>query len=227
MRLAVGDRSTGRQAAQLLATPGVVSATPHPGRAAVVPTPPGCDSAATPTAPALVPSPSPLPAPVPPADGGGTSPGGEHAAERPSRPSHHGLPGGVVGNGQGNGEGRVPSTRRGQPFSRSRPARSRRRPNARVDTESARPVTTPLGGTRSGCGAAVLGEHRWAPSTGAFSALMAIDQTMGPTPRAGGLSLCRFREVAAGTGPDPDSPGEENPRGNHRKQLTVDCRFLA
>ncbi|MFD2684684.1 hypothetical protein ACFS5L_07470 [Streptomyces phyllanthi] len=62
-------RLTGRQAAKLVTTPGVVSVARLPGRAAVVPLLPNCHSA-------TVPSPSPLPAPIPPADGGVTSPGG-------------------------------------------------------------------------------------------------------------------------------------------------------
>lgn len=95
-------RLTGGQAAKLVATPGVVSVTRLPGRAAVVPTLPGCHSAAAPAAPAPVPSPSPLPAPLPPADGSVTSPGSDHAAQLPSRPSRHGRSGGVVGNGQAN-----------------------------------------------------------------------------------------------------------------------------
>lgn len=62
-------RLTGRQAATLVTTPGVVSVARLPGRAAVVPVLPDSHSV-------TVPSPSPLPAPIPPADGGVTSPGG-------------------------------------------------------------------------------------------------------------------------------------------------------
>lgn len=66
-------RLTGRQAAKLVTTPGVLSVTRLPGRAAVVPMLPDCHSATAPTGPTSVPSPSPLPAPTPPADGGDIS----------------------------------------------------------------------------------------------------------------------------------------------------------
>ena len=95
-------RLTGGQAAQLVAMPGVVSVTRLPGPATVVPTLPGCHSATAPAAPAPVPSPSPLPAPIPPADGGVTSPEGDHAVRSPSEPSHRGRHGRMVRNEQGN-----------------------------------------------------------------------------------------------------------------------------
>lgn len=94
-------RLTGGQAAQLVAIPGVVSVTRIPSRAAVVPTLPGCHSATAPAAPAPVPSPSPLPAPIPPADGGLTSPEGDHAVRSPAEPYHRGRPGRTVRNDQG------------------------------------------------------------------------------------------------------------------------------